>query len=273
MNESPLDPADLTPAQEESVRRLLADARATEPMPDDVRSRLDDVLRELRLPSVELLPHAQDNVVDLAARRRSRAKNLLIAAAAVVAIGVAVPQVLQGNLSANETSASSSADYDSAPESGRGNTTLREDSATGSAPEAEDDAGAQSVPSPDAASARKDLPRLRAQSFVADAEAIRDQFAGRWRSAFADQAYRSSCLQKGDLMLSPAPKSRCAMPNAMHSLSWIQSPAAPSAPRSTSVVSPSHAVRRCSPPADYLKPLTSLFAGNASRLRSVCPDA
>ena len=37
---------ELTPT-EEQVRRLLADARHTEPMPDDVAARLDGVLADL----------------------------------------------------------------------------------------------------------------------------------------------------------------------------------------------------------------------------------
>ena len=38
---------ELTPAEAERVRRLLAEARHTEPMPDDVAARLDRVIAGL----------------------------------------------------------------------------------------------------------------------------------------------------------------------------------------------------------------------------------
>ncbi|HYF73598.1 MAG TPA: hypothetical protein VD864_12300 [Nocardioides sp.] len=81
---------ELTPA-EEQVRRLLADARHTEPMPDDVAARLDRVLSGLagERRDAEIADRSVAVATDLAAARRRRtARNLLIAAAAVVAIGV-----------------------------------------------------------------------------------------------------------------------------------------------------------------------------------------
>ena len=47
---------DLTPA-EEQVRRLLADARHDEPMPDDVAERLDRVLADLHDEAPHAVPH------------------------------------------------------------------------------------------------------------------------------------------------------------------------------------------------------------------------
>ena len=76
----------LTPAEEE-VRRLLGEARHTGPTPPDVVTRLDQVLGDLSQEPVRTAP-----VVDLA-RRRRRVGTLLVAAAAVVAIGVGVGQV------------------------------------------------------------------------------------------------------------------------------------------------------------------------------------
>ena len=55
---------DLTP-EEEQVRRLLADARHTEPMPDDVAARLDEVLADLQ----ERSPRTRSGRSD---RRRAR---------------------------------------------------------------------------------------------------------------------------------------------------------------------------------------------------------
>ncbi len=79
---------ELTPEQEQHVRRLLADARHTEPAPDGVVARLDKVLAGLADE-----PARSADVVHLAHRRR-RAATLLVAAAAVVVIGVGIGQVL-----------------------------------------------------------------------------------------------------------------------------------------------------------------------------------
>jgi len=79
-------PAGETPDTAE-VRRLLAAARHTEPMPPGVVARLDDVLAGLSSkPPVE--PAAVAPVVPLATRRRLRHGGLLVAAAAVVVGGV-----------------------------------------------------------------------------------------------------------------------------------------------------------------------------------------
>jgi hypothetical protein len=92
---------DLTPT-EEQVRRLLAEARHTEPMPEDVAARLDGVLADLTVdagPSAGPLAAAGARrtpapPADLAAaRRRRNARKLLVAAAAVVAIGVGLNEV------------------------------------------------------------------------------------------------------------------------------------------------------------------------------------
>ena len=77
----------LTPAQDEEVRRLLADARHDEPLPPEVAARMDRVLDDL---SAE--PSRRAPVVDLAARRR-RVSSLLVAAAAVVVVGIGIGQV------------------------------------------------------------------------------------------------------------------------------------------------------------------------------------
>jgi hypothetical protein len=95
---SPAGPADgLTPEQEE-VRRLLADARHSAPMPDDVADRLDRVLTELAADSpdeLEATPApAGAVVVSLASRRRRRAATALVAAAAAVAVGIGLGQVV-----------------------------------------------------------------------------------------------------------------------------------------------------------------------------------
>jgi hypothetical protein len=78
------------------VRRLLADARHDEPMPDDVASRLDDVLNDLaaeRSPAAGT-PEPLPAVIPISARRRRRAAGMLVAAAAIVVGGVVGAQNL-----------------------------------------------------------------------------------------------------------------------------------------------------------------------------------
>lgn len=95
------DDPGLTPEQEQHVRRLLVDARHTEPMPGDVVARLDRVLADLARGE-EVAP-----VVPLASRRRRRAVTMLVAAAAVVVGGIGLGHVLapvgQGSGSADRS--------------------------------------------------------------------------------------------------------------------------------------------------------------------------
>lgn len=94
---------ELTPQQTERVRRLLAESRHTEPIPDDVASRLDralaDAAAEPTTPAAPVVPLAQ---------RRRRAGQLLLAAAAVVVGGVAVGQVIGNDSASDETAATDS---------------------------------------------------------------------------------------------------------------------------------------------------------------------
>jgi hypothetical protein len=92
--------ADRGPSEEEAVRRLLAAAgRTPEPLPDDVGTRLDDVLAGLVAerrgepgpePQAEPAP-----VADLAARRRRRWAPALVAAATVSVVALGVSTVMQ----------------------------------------------------------------------------------------------------------------------------------------------------------------------------------
>lgn len=116
------DHSDLTPAQEQEVRRLLAEARHTEPMPTEVVERLDRVLADLAEE-----PSRERTVVRLADRRR-RAGVMLVAAAAVVVAGVGVGQVVS-NIGASSGSDSSAGQ---APAAARDS---EENSAAGSADE------------------------------------------------------------------------------------------------------------------------------------------
>lgn len=100
------DDHELSPEQER-VRRLLAQARVEDPMPDDVAERLDRVLARLADEEGE----SPATVVDLAHRRRRKATTLLVAAAAVVALGVGV-----GNLVPVTTSSDDAGSAAEAPE-------------------------------------------------------------------------------------------------------------------------------------------------------------
>lgn len=104
---------DLTPS-EEQVRRLLADARHDESVPDDVAVRLDRVLAELQGES-----RRTPAPVDLAARRRRRiGRNVLVAAAAVVVVGVGISRVDLSGPGDSDSSGSGSTAADAPEASG-----------------------------------------------------------------------------------------------------------------------------------------------------------
>jgi hypothetical protein len=87
--------SDLTPDQTEAVRRALADARATEPLPADVAARLDHALDGLYAERSTAAPA----VASLDARRRRRnAARMLVAAAAVVVGGFGVDAMVGHDL-------------------------------------------------------------------------------------------------------------------------------------------------------------------------------
>ncbi len=164
-------------AATDEVRRLLADARASEPMPADVQSRLEDVLNTLSAERVaSAAPAAKGVIVDLASRRRSRVKTLLIAAAAVTVLGVAVPPLLQNGFSTSDDEGSASS-ADTAAESDAGGNALTDGTDAGSGSALEDAPGRASEP----ANADVAIPSLRPGNFADDAQAARDQAA---RSGF-----------------------------------------------------------------------------------------
>jgi hypothetical protein len=100
-----LSERELTPQQEEQVRRLLAEARHDDPIPADVADRLDLVLADLSRD--EPAAEGRAGVVDLAARRRRRnAAALLAGAAAVIVAGFAVGQAVDVNGSGGDAGGS-----------------------------------------------------------------------------------------------------------------------------------------------------------------------
>jgi hypothetical protein len=116
------DERDLTPEQEARVARLLADARADEPIPAEVAARLDRVLagmasEQIAGPGQQIAP-----VIDIAARRRRRVRTLLVAAAAVVVAGVGIGQLVEPGGDSDDSggdSASSEVAADDADGGGR----------------------------------------------------------------------------------------------------------------------------------------------------------
>lgn len=127
---------ELNPRQQEEVRRLLAEARHTEPMPEDVATRIDDVLEGLSsersaapIDVVDSAGAPQTHVPaasgdELGARRRRRLATGLLAAAAVIVAGFTLPSVLPSgtDVSAEESGSEQKAELDDlragAPESG-----------------------------------------------------------------------------------------------------------------------------------------------------------
>jgi hypothetical protein len=167
LHESPLDPA-----QDERIRRLLADARHTVPMPEAVVARLVRVLAGLSDDRTERAERAdRAEVVDLMARRRRTVGQLLVAAAAVVAVGFGITQVLPdlGGSSggdAQETTAGGAAADSAEGGDGEANRLASPESA----PEA---------PSDDATSgAAKSTFRIRSDEFGPDVRRARNQLEG-----------------------------------------------------------------------------------------------
>jgi hypothetical protein len=102
VTDRPDSPESEDSAEIAEVRRLLADARHVDPMPDDVATRMDAVLAGLRdtadaAPAARPHPPAAE-VIPIAADRRRRAAGLLVAAAAIVVGGVVIaPHVHVGS--------------------------------------------------------------------------------------------------------------------------------------------------------------------------------
>lgn len=135
------DPEPLSPAEDARIRGLLTEARHTDPMPDEVRARMDSVIAGL---AAEREPVAA--VVPITAARerptpwRRRIATGLVAAAAVVAVGVGVPQLLsetdysvagaagEGEADEGAADAPGAADAQAPELSGQANKDVRKDS-------------------------------------------------------------------------------------------------------------------------------------------------
>lgn len=163
-------PESPSPEEEARLRRLLADARETEPMPPDVVARLEAALGEL---SPEQAAGGGAHVVRFHRRRRTVA-GILAAAAVVVVGGVGLSQVFSGN--GTDQTASDSAQVDRAPDSAlagdEDGARLQTPSAGDAAPE---EAGAESLPGldPEVRMVDDDAPVIRRRDLQRDVIAVR----------------------------------------------------------------------------------------------------
>jgi hypothetical protein len=150
----------------EAVRRLLAQARHTEPMPAEVADRMDSVLAGLAHGADDPTTPVEQvaTVVPLAGHRRRRAAGLLGAAAAIVVGGVTVAQHLPS--SGSGASPSSAAGQDSSSEFDRGSGSTKAPHAEVASPAPQDLAGGT-------ATVRHGRVVVRPQHFTADALAAR----------------------------------------------------------------------------------------------------
>ena len=162
-------PPDLTPAETERVRRLLASARHTEPMPADVAARLDRTLAELTAQDRELRTLPAVSTLE-SRRRRRRATRLLVAAAAVVAVGVGAGPVLSGLGGGSDGDAGSSSESTADRRAGAAG---EDGSPEGQPAPAETPGGAAADGEGDHQRDTPALPRVGAATFASDAEAVR----------------------------------------------------------------------------------------------------
>lgn len=179
-----MDDDDLTPEQQE-VRRLLARARHDEPMPESVAARLDRVLADLAEEPARDAP-----VVGLATRRR-RATQLLVAAAAVIAVGIGVDQLVGNDESV--TSAETTSDRDE-PAAG-----VAEESADSSGAESGSESGQADAQAPaDSVTVRRGVVELDRKAYADDVTALREQAGVLDLLGSLDSAYATGVACRSD---------------------------------------------------------------------------
>lgn len=200
-----------TPEQEARISRLLAGARATEPVPAEVADRLDRALVGLGEERSSERADTHGQVLALASRRR-RATVLLAAAAAVVAIGVGLGQVGGGPDSSSDGSGADGAGGASVQgeaERRAQDDTEGLDAGSGQDTEETDPDGSAFDESPELA-ATPTVGRVRKASFTADANQLRraipdDAVDGQFVELFADQLPRGYVLRDRAFDCAPAP--------------------------------------------------------------------
>jgi hypothetical protein len=194
------DPAFEDPAVDQ-LRALLADARATEPVPADVAARLDDTLAALREERL-----AEAGVVPL--RRRRAVGRWLVAAAAVVVVGAGGAGIAQLTQDGANDAAKSA---DSAASSATGDTLTN-------GPAAPQETAASPAPSaqpPVSALKGVALPRFTTARFARQAATFDPATLDFTTNGTADKAYEASTPGESDApsdSIGRAP-SRCAGPS------------------------------------------------------------
>lgn len=159
MTEGGNGPAPLTPEEEASVSRMLADAAGPVPMPAEVAARLDEVLAGLEGDRATTQPQ----VLPLAARRRW--PRVLLAAAAVVVGGYTVGSVAtQGTLSGSESSSAGDAAVAGAAEKAPTDSLLVDED--GAASQSTEDTPASGSERRDARSTKNPSESLSAQGYA-----------------------------------------------------------------------------------------------------------
>lgn len=153
---------ELTPAQDDEVRRLLAGARHDDPVPDDVAERLDRVLAGL---VDEPVPEAP--VTPLHTRRR-HARSMLIAAAAVVVVGIGISQVVDQDTSSEDASPAADRNVSRAEKE------VPEAGAPGEGTDSSSGQAAEAAPDPQAVT---ELLRLRPDRLAQDVRVVQDRSA------------------------------------------------------------------------------------------------
>ena len=182
-HEPELHESQLPPADDERIRRLLAEARHTEPIPEAVATRLDGVLAGLTADRAQRrADRAHDDheapVVDLAARRRRRtAANLLVAAAAVLVVGFGISQVLPNGMSGSDGEQAAT----TAEDAGGGAADSGDVNSRNAVPEAEPVAPSEY----DAGAAGKAF-QIRSESFGTDGRQARRQLLADQKAALLE---------------------------------------------------------------------------------------
>lgn len=180
MTDDPIDrPTDdaSDDATQQAVTRLLAEVRHTAPMPPEVAARLDGVLADLAAsspaPATDTAPRRSAAVVPIASRQRRRFATALVAAAAVVAVGVALPNLTGGLGGSADQAASDSDSAGTAAESG--DQMMREESAPDDAPPSESEPSAPESELGGTAETSAAPPTVSPESFQQDVRRARPQ--------------------------------------------------------------------------------------------------
>lgn len=166
--------------EHEEVRRLLADARHDDPVPPAVVARLERVLADLGAGPA---PSPTVRAVTSLATRRRRVGQLLVAAAAVVVVGIGVGEVLDSGVGSDD-GAGESADAGAEPEP----------VASEAGPQAVDEAAPEAAPQPqDGVRRDPQVWGLSASSFAEDARELSEAYSA--SAAVAGTADRTDALQ------------------------------------------------------------------------------